>query len=861
MEEDDEIIYGIAAKCKDIFTKRKRKDPPSVSDILLDDYEQRFLAWSAYMGVFASKSICLDRRLQDRPEIRDLVVRLLDILFEALEEVTNNNGPREGQPMLESDLPLDNTPEIDDLAEDIESSLASLSHLGTTIRKYSTTGRTTKIREFAEQSNLKTFESLARIAIDALYMDAKDTLRAQLTRSMVETCASILYKKTHQHKLNTSRPTQEVHMPTICEERDDHFTNSADIETVNFDESASRIYAHADSSPKLDQLRPYVELESTPSILGSLRTTVLRNLDNPSRVKSNCSASSIQLGKVSYPQASGSKDRSNYRTCEWCLERHPNALFDNKKQWSAHLDKDFEPYVCLSESCMDGIKLPSFATFKEWFHHMNALHTVRWQQEIHRPIFWVCNFKHKNEYFSSQEGLHEHMKQCYPENLATGLPAIVKNSCTQRSRSRHVEDNQSNFHITDPAANSDNSSSDGRETESQEVIMARHIAEHLQISMFLTMRLMESQQRDSALENEGSSASNTGNHSTLTSELSWHSRVSEVAQLDCNLDDAPSPKKLKEGQRTNSPDSGITQDKRTDDAQRKFTSGLSDPKKYTIGWICDSPIGLTAAKDILSEADDNKVLSGTPIAKNCFLGKTGEHYVAVLASAAPYSTSTHIMARIEALLYSFCRIKVIFLVGIGHVQSSEKDIHIGDVVVGVSDYMGSGLVQYNLGQSADGQDFLSKGRSSDHPTNLNRALGSVMQRKGEFPYKVKEEISGISMKQRKRYVPLDGTIDQLNIHYGQIGSARSYIHEAYIQDMLPAANRVLCFENDAAGLISGLPCLVIRGIGDYRDVDTDSNQQRLTAIVAAIFAKTLLLDVSVAEVNAETDIIKSLKPG
>ncbi|KAK6331658.1 hypothetical protein TWF718_002206 [Orbilia javanica] len=789
--------------------------------------------------------------------------------------------------MSEPGLPPDNTSEIDDLAEDIESSLASLSHLGTTIRKYSTTGRTAKIRKFAEQSNLQTFESLARVAIDALYMDAEGTLRAQLTRSMVETCASILYKKSHQHKMNTNRSTQymPMPMPTIREERDDSFANSADIENSNINDPVL-------PSPKLNQLRPYVALESTPSILDSLRTTVLRNLENPSRMGSNCSASSIQLGKVSYPRASGGKDSSSYRTCEWCLEKHPNALFDNKKQWSAHLDKDFEPYVCLSEGCMAEIKLPSFATFKEWFHHMNALHTVRWQQEIHRPTFWVCNFNHKNEYFSSQEKLHEHMKQCYPETLATGLPAIVKNSHTKRSRSRYVcplccrdlvqdkrrkrqsrktdrkrqkvEDYQGNVHITDTTAERDNSGSDDRETESQEVIMARHIAEHLQISMFLTMRLIECQQtqRDSSLENEESSASNTGDHSTLNSELSWSSQALEVAQPHFSSDEVSILRESNEREQANSPDTGIIGDEGNNNGGTTFTLALSESSKYTIGWICDSPVGFTAAKDILSEEDDNKALSGTTLAKNYFLGRVGEHYVAVSTGVHRPSTSpTPIMARMMALLSKFPRIKIILLVGIGHiVRSSENDIHIGDVVVGVSDNIGGGVVQYDLHKSIDGQYSPSEGASGDHPTNLRRALGSVMHRKDEFPYKVQEEINGISMKQRSRYALLDGTIDQLKIHYGRIGSGHFDIREAHIRDILAAANRILCFETDAAGLMSGLPCLVIRGIGDYRDPDTDSKQRRLAAIAAAIFAKTLLLEVFPGEVEAETEIAEILSP-
>ncbi|KAF3289301.1 hypothetical protein TWF970_003081 [Orbilia oligospora] len=837
------------------------------------------------MGVFASKSLCLDRRLQDRPGIRDLVIRLLDILVEALEEVTSNNEPHQNQTLGEPELPLENKSEIDDLTEDIETSLVSLSRLGTTIRKHSTTGRTAKIRKFAEQSaSLKAFEKLARAAVDTLYMEAKDTLRAQLTRSMVETCASILYKKSHQHKMNANRPTRDIPMPTIREERDDNLANSA--EGFNIDGPIVQILS--DSAPKLNQLRPYVPLESTPSVLDSLRTTVLKDLGRSSKVKSNCSASSIQLGKVSYPRASSGKDASSYRACEWCLERHPPALFDNKKQWSAHLDKDFEPYVCLSESCMAEIQLPSFATFKEWFNHMNTVHTVRWQQEIHRPIFWVCNFNHKNEYFSNQEELHEHMKQCYPKTLTAGLPAIVKNSHTKRSRShnvcplccrdlvqdkrrkrrgrnsdrkrRKVEGNQDNVQTTDAAAEYDSSSSDERE-ESKGVVMARHIAEHLQISMFLTMRLINCQQMQQGglLESEEITAINTSDRSTLTSELPWPSQASEVVQLDRITDEIADPQRLDEREQAHSPDLEVIGAAGNNSVETTSTLGFTNLKKYTIGWICDSSVGLKVARHILDEGDDNKFLSGTTLARSYFLGRIGEHYIAVSDGTPENPPSPiRIMERVTTLLSNFPSIKVLLLVGVGHgMQNSENNIRCGDIVVGFSDHTGNGLVQYDREKPIKGKFFPWEMASNNRPASLNRALKFVRHQGDRFTYNFKNELNEASLKQRELDIVLDKSIDDVSIHYGLIASGTFDIREARTLDNLATDNRILCFENGAKGLMNGLSCLVIRSIYTHSNFHfyLDPN---FAEVLAAIFTKVLLLEVSPEEVEAETEIAETL---
>jgi len=42
--------------------------------------------------------------------------------------------------------------------------------------------------------------------------------------------------------------------------------------------------------------------------------------------------------------------------------------------------------------------------------------------------------------------------------------------------------------------------------------------------------------------------------------------------------------------------------------------------------------------------------------------------------------------------------------------------------------------------------------------------------------------------------------------------------DATIRDQLAAEMDVLCFEMEAAGLMSYFPCLVIRGIYDYLDL-------------------------------------------
>jgi hypothetical protein len=77
-----DTIYELAGDCEDLLQSGRSKLESQGSSILtlFEEYEQRFTAWADYLGVFAKRSISLDRRLQQHPDIQDLVVRLLDIL-------------------------------------------------------------------------------------------------------------------------------------------------------------------------------------------------------------------------------------------------------------------------------------------------------------------------------------------------------------------------------------------------------------------------------------------------------------------------------------------------------------------------------------------------------------------------------------------------------------------------------------------------------------------------------------------------------------------------------------------------------------------------------------------------------------
>jgi len=71
-------IYSQALECKDLFFKYLKV--PSLYSTQVFGCQRRFLTWASFLGVFASKSASLDRRLEFNPEFKELVMSMLQVL-------------------------------------------------------------------------------------------------------------------------------------------------------------------------------------------------------------------------------------------------------------------------------------------------------------------------------------------------------------------------------------------------------------------------------------------------------------------------------------------------------------------------------------------------------------------------------------------------------------------------------------------------------------------------------------------------------------------------------------------------------------------------------------------------------------
>ena len=220
------------------------------------------------------------------------------------------------------------------------------------------------------------------------------------------------------------------------------------------------------------------------------------------------------------------------------------------------------------------------------------------------------------------------------------------------------------------------------------------------------------------------------------------------------------------------------------------------------------------------------------------------------------------------------------MVGVaGGVPSEQNDIRLGDIVVSQPSGTSSGVIQYDLGKAVDGGKFERTGQLNSPPfavlTALNR-LKARHERKGsrvsEFMRAMLEENPSMkkSYSHRERakdclYVTSrDGSPQEVRrarrkstdpeIFYGSIASGNQVIKDAPKRERLWREVGVLCCEMEAAGVLVGIPCLVIRGICDYCDSHKNKVWQPYAAVGAAAFAKELLYQLVPEKVREEKPI-------
>ncbi|PYI07298.1 nucleoside phosphorylase [Aspergillus sclerotiicarbonarius CBS 121057] len=311
--------------------------------------------------------------------------------------------------------------------------------------------------------------------------------------------------------------------------------------------------------------------------------------------------------------------------------------------------------------------------------------------------------------------------------------------------------------------------------------------------------------------------------------------------------------------------------------------------EYTIGWICALPIEFAAAKGMMDEEHGEPQTPPAGADNNSyFLGSMGKFKIVVACLPLHQSGPSVALAAAKEMLFTFPKIRVGLLVGIGAGIpdiNNDLDIRLGDVVIGSSPKSG-GVVVYNFGKIRNGT-FESLPVLNRPPKSLGTALAKLQAvheiRENMVAHYVEEMLVKHPLM-RKNYIHPDQSSDRLFqanyrhvsgpkncnkceasqhvereprldenpvIHYGTIASGSMVVRDAAIRDEIRDRHGAICLEMEAAGLMNDFPCVVIRGIANYGDSHKNDRWQRFAAAAAAGCAKELIQHIQINAFDGE----------
>ncbi|KAF3291491.1 hypothetical protein TWF970_000704 [Orbilia oligospora] len=400
-DEADQQIYDLAQDCERLFGELL-----SALSVTSDkqyrvvlEHQQRFESWASFLGVFAAYQTSLDSRLKTTPDIRDLVVQLLEVLKRNVLYGLNSEALRPSRQAEATQAFLNG----------ISGSISRLHRLGIAIRKAS------PVRELARKTgdDYAFFERVVVLLLRGLYPDISDPFLNQLAQSVSFRTQRLLYQQKHQKKPKTQRRAHpaESSPPNLRPARNDE-TKSEVAPFVAL--PAQQEFSDIRSS---DLHTTEVSAATHPSTLVpenfGLHTTKTEDeevISGPPTVSSISDANP-------YPPPPKVSPGANHTNCDWCSQelQVPDGETGWRYKWRSHFKKDLEPYVCISEECAN--ELVYFLSLRAWRKHMDSFHTVNWARDIHKPSIWYCDLEHEYQEFLDAKALRVHLFQDHEDKV------------------------------------------------------------------------------------------------------------------------------------------------------------------------------------------------------------------------------------------------------------------------------------------------------------------------------------------------------------------------------------------------------------------------------------------------------------
>ncbi|GLA76348.1 hypothetical protein AtubIFM55763_007919 [Aspergillus tubingensis] len=261
----------------------------------------------------------------------------------------------------------------------------------------------------------------------------------------------------------------------------------------------------------------------------------------------------------------------------------------------------------------------------------------------------------------------------------------------------------------------------------------------------------------------------------------------------------------------------------------------------TIVWLCPLEVELRAAIVMLDEISEDVPprIRGQNVVYT--VGDIGPHKVAVVGYYQEQGLAVS-GSMVAEVVRDLPNLQLGLLVGIaGGIPSPGSDMRLGDVAVAVPEGDRPGVVGYDLGKAVEDDGYeLKHWQNSTHPL-LRSVINLLRARNGLRFRRHLQVLDTLSEFRRPEPGDTDTTGAHPKVHYGTILSGNTVVKSRAKRERLRSLYGGIAVEMEAAGMMTRLPVAVIRGISDFADSTKNNAWQPYSAIVAAAYAKEVLL--------------------
>lgn len=301
-----------------------------------------------------------------------------------------------------------------------------------------------------------------------------------------------------------------------------------------------------------------------------------------------------------------------------------------------------------------------------------------------------------------------------------------------------------------------------------------------------------------------------------------------------------------------------------------------NPADYKVVWIAPLEIEARAALELLDERHRGRFQVGRGNDYVFHAGTMGGHniVIATFPAGQEYGTASAAALASQVKMF-FPNLWFGLLVGVAAglpdlSRTPIRDIRLGDVLVGLPDGDGAGIVAYELGKETD-DGFQQLRLGNFLATTIQIVQSAISSIKLDAP---NEPARFLPYYERIRnHEHATGTFDdpgqdsdtlflthvdgsekvtnrtrrpdakRTRVWYGPIGSGDKLLKNAQKRNELRDKYGIIGLEMEAAGTMNQIPVGVIRGVCDYGDRHKNKEWQPYAAAMAASFARALLDEI------------------